>query len=169
MKKKDKKKLEDIKNYIANLESKKDITDGDVDELSNLIDKAVNGTKLERLFSNIFVYVIRIIILFITSVVIIGVLFNEIALENKYNVFYVCLVVSGVLALIDFVPFITKKGINMVFFILLLLSILIGVLVNDIVPIFRFSSMWIVYIIFIEVIYNLFRFSIAKRALEKMR
>lgn len=169
MKKKDKKKLEEIKNYIANLESKKDITEGDVDELSDLIDKAVNGTKLEKLLRNIFIYIIRLIALFITSLAIIGVLFNEIALENRYNVFYVCLVVSGVLALVDFVPFLTRNGINMVFFILLLLVILIGVYVNDIFPIFRFSSMWIVYIIFIEIIYNLFRFSIARRALEKMR
>ena len=169
MKKKDKKKLEDIKNYIANLESKKDITEGDVDELSDLIDKAVNGTKLEKLIRNIFVYIFRFIMLFITTLLIIGIMFNELALENKYHVFYVCLVVSGVLALCDFVPFLTKDGINLSFFVLILIAILIGIYVNDVMPIFRMSSMWIVYIIFVEIVYNLARLCIARRALEKMR
>ena len=169
MKKKDKKKLEDIKNYIANLESKKDITEGDVDELSNLIDKAVNGTKLEKLIKNIFIYVIRFIAIFVTSLLMIGILFNEVSLENKYNIFYVCLITSGVLAFVDFVPFIDKRGFNWIYFILIFIVMLTGIVLNDVIKVFNYNTLWIVYIIFIELFYNLLKIFIARRTLEKMR
>lgn len=169
MKKKDQKKLDNIKKYLKDLDEKKDITDGDVDKLSNLIDEAVNGTKLERLLKFIIVFVIRFVAILVVTYLVTGILFSELAINNNLEVLYLCLITSFVLDIVDVFPFIDKKGINYFYFLLVLIAILIGVYINGIMPIFRYSSIWIVYILFILLFYNLIKIFLARRAYERLR
>lgn len=164
---KKKKRLDEVKKYLANLENKNDITEGDIDELSNLLDEAVNGTKGEKIIKNIVLFLIRFLALFITSSLILGIMFNELTLERNYYIFNLAVVTAGVLDIIDFIPFFSNRGFSMVYILLIIISAMIGILINDFIPIFRLSSMWGIYIILVEALFNFARFVIAKQILNK--
>ena len=69
MKKKKNKNKEELKNYLKELSNKDSLSNEDADRLTNMIDELVFGTKKERFLALMASFILKLIILYIVSLV----------------------------------------------------------------------------------------------------
>ncbi len=163
-KKKDKNK-EELKEYLKELSEKDSLTNEEADRLTNMIDELVFGSKAERIISLMAAFVFKFIILYIVSLVA-SAFFLEQFLLDRY---YIFLIDGGIALLLTIAEMMVGlfKNAGIKSFIFSLLSIaIIAIIYNYIVPTFTFGSVWIIYLLVIEIIYNLLMFTIFKKKIR---
>ena len=162
-------KEKEIRDLIEELKKEADATKlKEIEELEGML----NGLFIERsLPKRILIFTIsflfHFVIMYIISLICVGFFMEALVLENRALIFLICLFTSFILTLYEVIPrnpfarhFILK---NTVIFALVLFALFM--INKDIYPIFKFSSIWIIYVIFIEVMYNIFDYTISKKFL----
>ncbi len=158
-------KKEKINEMLEDLKRQTDITEEDFENLKDFMEKIFKreNSKLWRVFSFLKQFLIKNIIFYLISLVVIGLFIFNISLSNIYHVFYIVFGVSFILSLFEVIPFIDK--INHIYMYLILFGVILidFCLFNEIYKIFNTSILWIVYIILIEIFYAIFKFYWIKR------
>ena len=125
----------------------------------------IHRSKIKKILMFCSTFFIHLLMYFTIGLILIGFLFSNIAFNNKYLIFFVVFIVSLVLTGYEYLPSFSKKGISFSYFFVFVLIIINFYLLNNIYPIFNFSSIWIFYLIGIELFYLLFSFIILKNKL----
>ena len=170
MAKKEKKpsnKEKEIRNLIDEL--KKEADEAKLKEIEEL-EGTLNGLFVEislpkraLVFSLSFIF--HLILMYIISLICVGFFMDSLVLENRALIFLVCLFTSFILTLYEIIPrnpfkrfFVLK---NILIFGVVVFSLFM--LNHDVYPIFKFSSIWIFYFVFVEIVYNVIDYSISKK------
>lgn len=166
MPKKDKIDKEEIKRLIEDLKNNADEnTLKEIKELEEGLEILFQEVPLyKRILIFLFSFLIHFIIMYVISLISFG-FFMDLLLIDKLEVLIIASCISVVLTLFEVIPRNPFRSHFITFNLLLFVSIIIiACMINyGIVPIFRFSSIWIVYIIMVEAIYTLFQFSITRK------
>jgi len=162
MKKKKNKNKEELKNYLKELSNKDSLTNEDADRLTNMIDELVFGTKAERFVALMASFILKLIILYVVSLIASAFFLSEFLLD-RYYIFLISLGIAFLLSVSESISsMFVKKGLY-TYIISLFGIVVVTFIFNSIVPTFRFDSIWIIYLICIEIIYNLLMITIFKR------
>ena len=97
MKKKKNKNKEELKNYLKELSNKDSLSNEDADRLTNMIDELVFGTKKERFLALMASFILKLIILYIVSLVASAFFLNEFLLD-RYYIFLISLGIAFLLS-----------------------------------------------------------------------
>lgn len=160
--KKREKSKEELKEYLKELKSKDSLNEEDAERLTDMIDNFVFGSKAERIISVMAAFVIKLIIFYFVSLVASAFFLNQFLLDR----YYIFLIDGGIAFLLTSMEMIvsTSKIVSVKKFIFSLLFTMVLLLIfNSIIPTFKFGSIWIIYLMLIEIIYNMLMFSILKR------
>ncbi len=156
------KSKEELKEYLKELSTKESLNDEDAERLSNMIDNFVFGSKTERIISIMAAFVIKLIIFYFVSIVASAFFLNQFLLD-RYYIFLIDGCIAFLLTTMETIVT-TSKTVSVKKFILSLLFTTIFLLIfNSMMPIFSFGSIWIAYLLVIEVIYNMLMFTLLKR------
>lgn len=159
------KNKEELKEYLKKLSEKDSISNEDADRLTDMIDNLVFGSKAERIISLMAAFVFKFIILYIVALVA-SAFFLEQFLLDRYYIFLIDGGIALLLTIAEMMVGVFKHaGIKAFVFSLISIAI-IALVYNNIIPTFTFGSVWIIYLIVIEVIYNLLMFTILKKKIK---
>ncbi len=163
-KKKDKSK-EELKEYLKELSEKDSLSNEEADRLTDMIDKLVFGTRTERILGALARFVFKFIIFYVVSLIA-SAFFLEQFLLDRYYIFLIDGAIAFLLSTAEVMAGMFKNAGVKSFVISLIGIAIVAVIFNSIIPTFRFGSIWIIYLILIEVIYNLLMFTILKKKLK---
>ena len=160
-------KEKEIRDLIEEL--KKEADEFKLKEIEEL-EGMLNGLFVERslpkrllIFSISFIF--HLAIMYIISLICVGFFMDALVIENRALIFLVCLFTSFVLTLYEVIPrnpfashFILKNVLIFVLVVFIVYMLNLGVY-----PIFKFSSIWIIYFIFVEIMYNVIDYTISRK------
>ncbi len=163
-KKKDKNK-EELKEYLKQISEKDSLSNEDAERLTNMIDELVFGSKTERIISLMTAFILKFIILYIVALIASAFFLNEFLLD-RYYIFLIDAGIAFLLTIAEMMVGVFKRA-GLKAFVFSVISIgLMAIVYNYIIPTFTFGSVWIIYLIVIEVIYNLLMFTIVKKKIR---
>ncbi len=163
-KKKDKNK-EELKEYLKQISEKDSLSNEDAERLTNMIDELVFGSKTERIISLMTAFILKFIILYIVALIASAFFLNEFLLD-RYYIFLIDAGIAFLLTIAEMMVGVFKRA-GLKAFVFSVISIgLMEIVYNYIIPTFTFGSVWIIYLIVIEVIYNLLMFTIVKKKIR---
>ena len=163
-KKKDKNK-EELKEYLKQISEKDSLSNEDAERLTNMIDELVFGSKTERIISLMTAFILKFIILYIVALIASAFFLNEFLLD-RYYIFLIDAGIAFLLTIAEMMVGVFKRA-GLKAFVFSVISIgLMAIVYNYIIPTFTFGSVWIIYLIVIEVIYNLLMFTVVKKKLR---
>ena len=163
-KKKDKNK-EELKEYLKQISEKDSLSNEDAERLTNMIDELVFGSKTERIISLMTAFILKFIILYIVALIASAFFLNEFLLD-RYYIFLIDAGIAFLLTIAEMMVGVFKRA-GLKAFVFSVISIgLMAIVYNYIIPTFTFGSVWIIYLIVIEVIYNLLMYTIVKKKLR---
>ena len=163
-KKKDKNK-EELKEYLKQISEKDSLSNEDAERLTNMIDELVFGSKTERIISLMTAFILKFIILYIVALIASAFFLNEFLLD-RYYIFLIDAGIAFLLTIAEMMVGVFKRA-GLKAFVFSVISIgLMAIVYNHIIPTFTFGSVWIIYLIVIEVIYNLLMYTIVKKKLR---
>lgn len=166
MPKKDKLDKEEIKRVIEELKSNADENAlKEIKELEQAIESLFVEVPLyKRILTFLLTFAIHFVILYIISLVCFG-FFMDLIVVNKHLIFLIATFIGVILTLFEVIPRNPYRKHFIVFNLLLFISIIaIACTVNyGLMPIFKFSSIWIIYLVFVEMIYTLFEYSLTRK------
>jgi hypothetical protein len=163
-KKKDKNK-EELKEYLKQISEKDSLSNEDAERLTNMIDELVFGSKTERIISLMAAFILKFVILYIVALIA-SAFFLEEFLLDRYYIFLIDGGIAFLLTIAEMMVGVFKHaGIKAFVFSLIAIASM-ALVFNYLIPTFTFGSVWIIYLIVIEVIYNLLMFTIVKKKLR---
>ncbi len=130
-----------------------------------MIDELVFGSKTERIISLMTAFILKFIILYIVALIASDFFLNEFLLD-RYYIFLIDAGIAFLLTIAEMMVGVFKRA-GLKAFVFSVISIgLMAIVYNYIIPTFTFGSVWIIYLIVIEVIYNLLMFTIVKKKIR---
>lgn len=161
----------ELKESVERLTEKGLLEEDDAQKLMSLIDEVIETKKepvIKRIIKKICSMLIYFSIMYVSVTISFGLFFNSLALDNKWYVFIVGLVISLILMLINCLPWvgdgIMKKFFLLKYLVVIILFITLICLVNSyLYRVFDFSIVWIFHIIISYIIYTLLEFYLAKK------
>jgi len=163
--KKREKNKEELKQYLEKLSTKDNLTNDDAKILTDMIDKLVFGSKTERFVALISTFILKFLILFIVSLIASAFFLNQLVLD-RYYIFLIAASIAFLLSIIETISSMTKKHGLKTFIYLMIGTFIFTLSFNYFIPIFKFDVIWVVYLLLIEIIYNLLMFTIFKKKLR---
>ena len=150
---------------MEKLSTKDNLTNDDAKILTDMIDKLVFGTKTERCIALISTFILKFIIFFIVSLIASAFFLNQLVLD-RYYIFLIAASIAFLLSIIETISNMTKKHGLKTFIYLMIGTFIFTLSFNYFIPIFKFDVIWVVYLLLIEIIYNLLMFTIFKKKLR---
>lgn len=163
-------KEKEIRDLIEELKKEADdVKLKEIEELEGMLNKLfVERSLPKRILIFSLSFLIHFVIMYIISLICVGFFMEALVLENRFLIFIICLFISFILTLYEVIPrnpfanhFILK---NLVIFGLVVFAVYM--VNNSIYPIFKFSSIWVIYFIFVEIMYNVIDYAISMKLQE---
>jgi len=171
MPKEKKKKLSEddeakIQSMLDELTANNEVTDEERQIMQGLLQKLVlrkKESKFKRFLRLLRALGIKLIILYIISLILSGFFISGIVLPDKLQIFIVALIISLGLTIFEALPiFLNNKGSKS--YLLLFGVIIINVcLLNNIFPVFKHAYYWAFFLIALEICYAVFMSYIFKK------
>lgn len=167
------KKKKEIENLLQELkENSSDITKIEIEELESLLDDILQIEDVplwKRLAKGIGTFTIHLFIMYFISILAFGLFFEALAINNKWLIFWIALVISFILTLFEDVPRNPFRNhfvsINLMIFSCIVLGIYI--LDRDVYSIFAAPITWVFYLLTVVIIYYVIDSSIARGLFKK--
>lgn len=155
-----------IKEMLDDLTSNNEVSEDERQIMESLLEKLIvrkKESKLKRVLRMLQALGIKLIILYIISLILSGFFISGIVLVDKLQIFIVALIVSFLLTIFEALPiFLSNKGSKS--YLLLFGIIIINVcLSNTIFPVFEHAYYWAFFLIALEVCYAVFMSYIFRR------
>lgn len=140
------------------------VNDDDINEFLLVIDEAIENSKkstLRRLGRFLFLFFISLFVMYFASLVLFGLFYTNLTLENKPLIFLVALVISLPLVIYDKIPLygikFFRKYLILKYLLVMVLFIATLCFINTYVfQVFMFSTTWVFYVILLLIIYLIF-------------
>lgn len=165
----DENKKKEIEKLLAEIkQGAPDVTKQEIEELETLLESIIeeqNKPLWKKLLFGLRSFSIHLVLLYLISMMVFGFFIDQVALQNKWLIFIVGLVVAFLLTVFEEIPRNPFRrhfiSINIMLFVLLLMALYI---VNrDIYTVFNFSMVWVFYIVIDVIIYILFDSFVLKK------
>lgn len=166
MPKKDKIDKEEIQRVIEELKNNADENAlKEIKELEEAMNELFKKRPLyKRILMFLLTFVVHFSILYVISLVCFG-FFMDLVVIDKFQILLIATFIGVVLTLFEVVPRNPFKK----HFILLNLMLFVSIVIvacainSGLMPIFKFSSIWIIYLFIVETIYTLFEYSLTRK------
>lgn len=165
----DEKKKKEIEKLLTEIkDGAPDVTKAEIEELEALLESIIKESDRplwKRMLLHLGSFGYHLVLMYMISMMVFGLYFDALVLENKWLVFLVGGIVSFVLAVFEYFPRNPFRrhfvAINLMIFTLIIMALYI---VNrDIYPVFNMSSVWLFYVITDILLYYLFDFFVLKK------
>lgn len=167
MEKKDEK--DRLASFLKEMNQKEEISEEEMKELNALIQQAIlkRSGKKALFIRYLRLFSFQFILFFLISVLSFSFFLSHVVLSNKYYIFYAALAISFLFTFIEGVAAILSKRSIVLYGIALLLMVVDFCILNQMLPVFDFTSLWVVYFIVFVVLYGFFVSYLFKRKLKR--
>lgn len=163
MEKKDEK--DRLTSFLKEMNQKEEISEEEMKELNELIQQAIlkRSSRKAVFFRYLRLFSFQLILFFLISVLSFSFFLNHVVLTNKFHIFYAALAISLLFTFIEGVAAVLSKRSIILYGIALLLMVVDFCILNQMLPIFDFTSLWVIYFIVFVILYGFFISYLFKR------
>lgn len=158
----DKEQKEKINEFLNQIQQEDRLNDEELkavrDMIENIINKKKNIKKSHRFFKAIKSFFIKTLILYVLGLVAFGLLFSFVALNNKYEIFIIAIIIGAILSIYEILPSLFRKSDPKAFIILFIAIVVNFCLLNNVYTVFDSWFWCVIYLLAVEILYALIMF-----------